>query len=69
MSEPAFLSDRTTTRKTDTLWSIENKWLGALLNGGCSGCGGGPVVTTYYILTQLGEVINAQNADKLTQNH
>ncbi len=67
MAQPYFLSDGTTLRKTDTLWSIEQKWLGALRNGGCAGCGGGPSVETFYILSELNQIIDAENADKLRQ--
>lgn len=67
MAEPTFLSDGTTLRRTDTIWSIEQKWLGALLNGGCAGCGGGPSVETFHILTELGDNIATEGADLLEQ--
>jgi len=70
MAQPFFLTDGTTLRQTDTLWAIENKWLGALLNGGCPGCGGSPSIETFYILEELDPPVNvllSELSDKLEQ--
>lgn len=44
MAEPIFLGDGHTPRRSDALWAIEQKILGALIDGG----GGGPGVTFLF---------------------
>ena len=43
MAQPDFLGDGSTPRRSDALWAIEQKILGALIDG--AGGGGGPVVS------------------------
>lgn len=40
MSEPTFFTEGSTPRVKDTIWRIEQKILGALLDGGGGGGGG-----------------------------
>jgi len=40
MAEPTFLGDGHTARRSDALWAIEQKILGALNDGGGGGGGG-----------------------------
>ena len=41
MASPTFLGDGHTPRRSDALWAIEQKILGALVDGAGSGSGGG----------------------------
>lgn len=41
MAQPDFLGDGHTPRRSDALWAIEQKILGALLDGAGGGGGGG----------------------------
>jgi hypothetical protein len=45
MAQPEFLGDGHTPRRTDALWAIEQKILGALLDG--AGGGGGGTVDNF----------------------
>jgi len=40
MASPIFLSDGSTPRRTDAIWAIEQKILGAVIDGGGGGGGG-----------------------------
>lgn len=41
MAEPTFLGDGSTPRRSDAQWAIEQKILGAVIDGGGGGGGGG----------------------------
>jgi hypothetical protein len=41
MAQPTFLGDGSTPRRSDALWAIEQKILGATIDGGGGGGGGG----------------------------
>ena len=47
MAEPTFLGDGNTPRRSDALWAIEQKILGAIRGGGGGGGGGGAGTGTF----------------------
>jgi len=51
MASPTFLGDGHTPRRTDALWAIEQKILGALVDGAGGGIGGGASQIVAYTTT------------------